>query len=428
MKHALLAAVALASAAVHLSATQPSAFDAVPADQTTDGSEFVNYTFLAHDEESNDIRGMNVLFGDQSECWLWYEFQGNTISIYNNGNWITGKANEPGPILHGNSCEIDPARVNAYRGYSTGHEDLYLQIRARVAGAPGIHNLYISATSNEGESSPYVKTGTWTITPEAPFTMTVTPQDAFIGADREATARVTIANNPGTVNLSLGAFPNGLELTGSIGETSITGDGAALLRIRSSGILPAGYRPVEIVARASDGSSERRYQFEIFVDDAAPRAGMLPLIQALPFGDTFNFLVRDDGTAREITGLNILISATLDGRNACWIWYDARTDYLWLADDDALTWRGVLLSSMDTVSNSQCTVGGPATPVTPAGGVGVHNDGSNGTDLNLQIPISFPNQSFGGTKNVYLRTANFSGFDSGYNSVRQYVVNTAPRT
>jgi hypothetical protein len=427
MKHALLAAVALASAAVHLSATQPSAFDAIPADQTTDGTEFVNYTFLAHDEKSNDIRGMNVLFGDQYECWFWYEFRGNTISIYNNGNWITGQASEPGPILHGNSCEIDPVRVTSYRGFSTGHEDLYLQVRARVAGAPGIHNLYMSATSNEGESSPYEKTGTWTITPEVPFTMTVTPLDAFIGADRQATATVTIANNPGTVNLSLGEFQNGVELTGSFDPTSITGDGTALLRITSSGILPAGYRPVEIVARASDGSGERRYQFEIFVDDAAPTAGILPFVQALPFGDTFDFILRDGGTAREITGLNVLIAATLDGRNACWIWYDARTNYLWLANDDGLSWRGVLLSSLKTVSNSQCTVGGPATPITPAGGAAVHNDGSNGPGIDVEIPISFPNQSFGGTKNVYLRTSNFSGFDSGYFVGRQYIVNSAPR-
>src|SRR6185312_11104131 len=106
------------------------------------------------------------------------------------------------------------------------------------------------------------------------------PAAVFTRPGADATATVTIAGNPGfsgTVNLSLGAFPNGSNLTGSFSPGSITGNGTASLTIHSTAQTPAGYDPVDIVATASDGSGERKFQFAAYVDNAPPTSVMTPM-------------------------------------------------------------------------------------------------------------------------------------------------------
>ena len=419
MKHVLLAAAAFAALGLNLAADPPSLVSISPSDLTTDGSETVNFTFVASHPSGDSfaLQGIDGLFGDQYDCWLFYSSVVNTISVWNNGLWTTQKAGQPGTILHGNACDIDPQRVSSE--YLNAVTLLQVHVPIRLGGAVGAHNIYMSAVGSGG-FAPYQKMGIWTVTPPAPFTLTVTPAAVFTRPGADATATVTIAGNPGfsgTVNLSLGAFPNGSNLTGSFSPGSITGNGTASLTIHSTAQTPAGYDPVDIVATASDGSGERKFQFATFVDNAAPTSVMTPLPPDRGVGENFTFTVSDHGTAYEIIGLNVLINSSIDGRNACWLWYDAQANYLWLANDDGLSWQGTPFSNLTPLSNSQCGLGP---------GRGVRNPASNGTDLSLTIPILF-RQSFAGVKNVYMRSANFSGFESGYQQAGQYAVSDTPR-
>ena len=419
MKHLFIGAAALAALALSLSAAPPTLVSISPSDLTTDGTQVVNYTFVASNPagDSLSLQGIDALFGDEYYCWFFYSALVHTISVWNNGVWTIEKASQPGAILHGSACDIDPQQASSE--YSNGETVLQVHVQVRLGGATGSHNIYMSAAGSGG-FAPYQKMGTWTVTPPAPFTLSVTPPAVFTRPGEDATATLTIADKPGfsgAVNLSLGAFPGGSNLTGSFSPASITGNGTATLTIHSTSQTPAGYDPVDIVAAASDGSGEQKFQFQTFVDNAAPTSRMLPLVSGSGAGDRFMFTVSDNGTAYEITGLNVLFNSSVDGRNACWLWYDARTNYIWLANDDGLSWQGVLFSSSTPISNSQCALG--------PGRLGL-NPGSNGTDLSVTIPILF-RQSFNGTKNVYTRSSNFSGFESGYSQAGQYVVSVAPQ-
>jgi hypothetical protein len=411
MKHVLLAAAAVAAMAASLSADPPSLVTVIPSDLKTDGSKIVTFTFVAFDPANNHVGGFNVLFGDEYDCW--FDFGITGISVWNNGKWTTEAASEPGPVLHGNNCDIDPLDVSAQ--YSNAGTLFKAFVRIRLGGAPGTHNIYLTAPSHDHPLNPYRKVGSWTVTPPAPFTLKVTPADSFIRVGEDAKATVTVTGDPGfagTVNLSLGAFPDGSNLTGSFSPDSITGSGTATLTIHSTAQTPPGYDPVEIVAAASGGSGERRFEFETFVDNAPPASDMLPVFWGYGSGGRFDFSVSDNGTAHEITGLNILFNSTVDGRNACWIWYDARTDYVWLANDDGLTWQSMPLLNRNFLGNSQCTLDYPRI---------VRNEGRSGNGIFLEIRIIF-SPAFGGLKNVYTRSSNFSGFESGYSLVGQYLV------
>ncbi|HVW11657.1 MAG TPA: hypothetical protein VHC90_23905 [Bryobacteraceae bacterium] len=414
MKCIFTGAAACAAFAISLSAAPPTLVSISPSDLTTDGSEIVNYTFTASHPSGDSfyLQGIDALFGDEYYCWFFYSALVNTISVWNNGIWTTEPASQPGAILHGSACDIDPQYAASQ--YSSGGTVLQISVQIRLGGALGTHNIYMSA-GGIGGISPYQKMGIWTVTPPAPFTLTVTPPAVFTRPGEDATATATIADGAGfsgAVNLSFGAFPNGSNLTGSFSPASITGNGTATLTIHTTPQTPAGYDPVDIVATADQGSGERRFQFQIFVDNAAPMSSMQPLVSGTGGGDNFMFTVSDNGTAYEITGLNVLINSSVDGRNACWLWYDASANYIWLANDDGLSWQGVQFSSSIPLSNSQCSLGS---------GRKVLNAESEGADLSLTIPIVF-RQSFGGTKNVYTRSSNFSGFESGYSQAGEYVV------
>ena len=373
MKHALCAVAACAVSAVSLFAAQPSVVSVTPSSQMTDGSDVITYTFIASDPIANDLKGIDVLFGDQYECWFWFEVISNQISVWKAGVWTTEKASQPGAILHGNDCDIDPFRVT----YSDTSQGLNVKVRVRIGGAPAAHNIYMSATSLTGEYTAYRQLGTWTVaaTP-APFMMTVKPPDGFTRPGDSATATVTITDSPGfngAVNLSLGAFPNDSNLTGSFSPASITGNGSSTLTIHSTSQTPVGYDPVDILATASDSSAQRKVQFETFIDNAPPALGIAALSPAAGPGQTFFFWATDNASAYEITGLNILFNSSLDGRNACWLWYDSRSNYLWLANDDGISWQGEPFTASTPLSNSQCRVGGA--------GSFLQNQGSDGNEL-----------------------------------------------
>jgi hypothetical protein len=417
MERILTGVAAYAVFAISLLAAPPTLVSIGPSDLTTDGSRTVDFTLVASHPSGDalSLQGIDALFGDEYYCWFFYSAVVNTISVWNNGVWTTRAASQPGTILHGSACDIDPQRVSSL--FSNGGTVLTVHARLRLGGAVGAHNIYMSA-GGTGGITPYQKMGIWTVTPPAPFTVTVTPPDGFTYPGGDTTATVTIADKPGfsgTVNLSLREFPNGSNLTGNFSPGSISGNGAATLTIHSTAQTPAGYNPVEIIATASGASGESRSQFDTFVDNAAPVSRILPLSSTSGAGDNFMFTVSDNGSAYEITGLNVLFNSSIDGRNACWLWYDARANYIWLANDDGLSWQGVAFSSSIILSNSQCAVGP---------GRRVRNPESDGTELSLTIPILF-RSSFSGIKNVYTRSSNFSGFESGYSQAGHYTVNVS---
>jgi hypothetical protein len=404
------------AAAIPLFAGSPTPVSVTPASQTYNITSTTAYTFVASDSAgAADLLGIDAQFGSPGEvdCWLFYNRSTNQISANSNAQgWVTEPAGQPGATLYGNSCNLDPSTVSA----SASGNNLSFSATITLGGAAGTNSIDLSALNVSGTGSPYVKLGTYTVKSGSggQFTVAVSPDEGFIANGGTTTATVTITDGPGftgTVNLSLGTFPNGSDLSGSFSQTSITGNGSSTLTITSSAESPTSRDPVTVYATTADGV-QQTVTFTTMIDTGPPTVGM-GLGSGSGTGTDFGVDVEDGATAEAIQGYDVLFNTTVNGQNACWVWYDARTNYIWLANDDASSWSGVVLNGPVTVSNSQCTVG--------SFNSSVDNPRTLGTALSTSVQITFK-PGFAGTKNVYSNAANFAGFSTGYQLQGTYTV------
>jgi hypothetical protein len=421
MRVLLFTAAALLFMTAGLFAGQPMPVSVTPASQTFNTTATTTYTFVASDSDgAGDLLGIDALMGNNYECWLFYNQSTHQISVWNNDNgnnsgvWTTEAAGQPGATLNGNACSIDPSTASA----TASGNNLNVSVQITLGGLSGTHYIYLSASNVAGTASPYVQLGSWTVQTGSTnyFQITVSPNEGFIRAGGTTTATVTIADQPGfngTVNLSLGAFPNGSNLTGSFNPTSITGNGTSTLTIISTAESPTSWDPVTVFGTTPDGSIQQSVTFNTFIDTAPPTLSMTLPSPNAGSGGVFRAVATDGATAETIQGINLLINSTLDGEHACWMWYDAKTGYLWLASDDGSSWSGIIANGPAPVSNSQCSAGGPGTTIS--------NQRVNGDNLVIGIPIQF-NSGFAGAKNVYERSVDFAGFDTGYQQEGTYTV------
>jgi hypothetical protein len=124
-----------------------------------------------------------------------------------------------------------------------------------------------------------------------------------------------------------------------------------------------------------------------------------------------------------ITGMNLLIAPSVNGANACWIFFDrgpAMGDPLavYLAGDDGATWSkaGTVgfgsTAGSGTASNSQCTVNLAAA---------TYSETAGSDNKVLEIPVTFT-PGFAGTKTLFVRASNYAGYDTGYQALGGWTV------
>jgi hypothetical protein len=86
---------------------------------------------------------------------------------------------------------------------------------------------------------------------------------------------------------------------------------------------------------------------------------------------------------------------------------------VWLASDDASSWSEIQVGGPNTVQNSQCAISGPGSAI------GIYQESPELMVLNIAIAFK---AGFAGTQTIYGRSANYSGFDSGYQPIGTYTV------
>ncbi len=106
--------------------------------------------------------------------------------------------------------------------------------------------------------------------------------------------------------------------------------------------------------------------------------------------ETLQFVFTDSAGATTLVGGHILIGSAVDGRSACWMWFDRRTNSISLASDTTAAWTTALLSSPGVLQNSQCALNAAASSASVSG-----------TALTLNLALSFQH-SFAGAKQIYL--------------------------
>jgi hypothetical protein len=117
---------------------------------------------------------------------------------------------------------------------------------------------------------------------------------------------------------------------------------------------------------------------------------------------TFDLLFSDGSGAAALKGGGVLINRSVNGVQACWLFFDRTQGALFLADDDETQWSSVAPGGAGQLSNSQCSIDGRLSSVV-----------INGNYLRLTVSVRF-SPAFTGTRNLYLYAADTAGQTSPY--------------
>jgi len=138
-------------------------------------------------------------------------------------------------------------------------------------------------------------------------------------------------------------------------------------------------------------------------DSQAPEAVSVAPSSGSGSSQTFQFTYSDGNGYQQMGWAYAMIQSSISQAGACYAYYYASGNSLWLRNDEGTAWLGPITPGQKgTLANSQCTLDGPPSSVS----------GSDNT-LTLNLALAFQ-PSFVGTKNVYMFVADTTGLNSGW--------------
>ena len=117
---------------------------------------------------------------------------------------------------------------------------------------------------------------------------------------------------------------------------------------------------------------------------------------------TFVASYRHPNGPDRISTARVLINQTVDGRNACYVYYDRATASLLLVNDSGEGVSGVALKNRGRLSNRQCEVD-----------AGASSASDSGDGLTVRFTLTFEPR-FAGQKNIYLYVEDSKGKSTGF--------------
>jgi hypothetical protein len=129
---------------------------------------------------------------------------------------------------------------------------------------------------------------------------------------------------------------------------------------------------------------------------------------------TFTFVYSDTGGYASLAWTQVLFSSTLNGFNACYVFYDQGSNAISLDDDNNNWSNSAALGSGGTLQNSQCSVNATNSSASGSG---------NNLTLNLAITF-FP--SFAGAKNTYMLAGESNGTTSQWLTAGAWTLGSPP--
>ncbi|PWU02543.1 MAG: hypothetical protein C5B51_20600 [Terriglobia bacterium] len=418
-----------------------------------DGAGFSSINFVSFLINSG-LNGANA-------CWLLFNNAPNTLQL----------ANDPGtgfsaPIALGKGGSLSNSQCtsSADSAYvSTAGTNLTVSLPLTFVFAwGGVKNLFVLATANDGKTSGWQNTGSWTAPSSGPpsvastfpasgsgtlQTFSVTAGD---GSGPSAVAWISFLVNTGInganacwVLFNRGA--NTLQLandagTGfsapvTIGTAASVSNSQCSVNAASASTSTAGYTlAVKLPLSFAFAFSGNKSSFAIVYDNgnqnsgwqntgswAIPGSGPPAVLSATPSAgsgnsQTFVVTAADGGGPSVIGYVGLLINSGLTGVNGCWVLYNRSANTLQLANDAGTGFSSpVAIGAAGPISNSQCSVN-TATAST----------NSSGTTLTVSLPLSFT-VSFIGLKSVFAIAQDNSNQNSGWVTTGTWnVASTAP--
>jgi hypothetical protein len=420
------------------SSGQVSTISVTPKDSTPAVNETQTFAAgVADTAGASDIGGIDFQvideFGPSYPCWLYFNAISNTLAAYAHGTWAaSAPIGSSGSSLTGDNCNVDTKAVTV----SSSGNNLSLNLPiAFTSNGDGVHPwyIYLAAQNKENQGTDYNLMGTVTLPgppPSENFDVSISPDSRGItpGGSADYSVKVTSLGGPDQpITFSAkatGVGPDGSEVNFTFDPATITGSGTTTMHVSTpSNIAPDTY---QLVVTGQSQYAQRTVGdyggIDLYVASNPPVVTLSPSSGA---GSTATLTVtwRDDGNPTPVANLNILIAPAFDGQHACWLyWNRDQPGPMYLASDDASSWIpvpwGLLPPGTPSTSNSQCSIDGPHAKYFDDRGIA---GGNHAGYKYLSVPISF-SPAFGGGKTVFVRAANESGLDTGYQALGTWTV------
>ena len=416
-------------------------------------------TFQAIYSDANGAADLNTILlqvnATQSSvngCYVYYQPQGNHLYLANNaGAWITpaltpgvsGTASNSQCTLNAGSSSVTAAGNNLTLSAA-------LSFTGTVAGT---QNVYLYAAGLSGQSSGWVKEGTWSpnTVPGPPAIVSLTPN---AGAGPSVTLQAVYSDPNGAADLSTLLLqinmsqssanacyvyyqPQGshLYLANNAGSAWLTpaltpgvagtaSNNQCTLNAASSSVTTSGNDLTLTVGLTFSGAFigvQNVYMYAAglsgmnsgWVKEGAwtpnPSAGPPAIVSLSPntgsgASVTFQAVYSDPNGAADLNTVLLQINSSESPVNACYVYYQPQTNLLYLSNNAGTAWLtpGLTPGGVSTTSNSQCTLNAASSSVA-----------TSGNDLTLNVALAF-SRAFLGTQNVYLYAAGLSGRNSGW--------------
>ncbi len=354
---------------------------------------------------------MNSTIDGKNACWFYYQpdsqnsdgsgtlfLASDDANIWNSTSVSAASANSG--LLSNSQCALSGGPVTVTGSGNTLTLALPLQFSPLFSG---VRNIYSSATDKSGADSGYQQNGSWTVsgastTPDFRVSILPGPQTVSGAGTTTYGLGLTAVNGfTGAVDFSITGLPANSTLTPAASMTP--GQIPSHFSVNTTSATPAGTYTLTVTG--TSGTLSHTAQVLLTVQAAGGSGRPLAILNFPLEGSGFQqqFYVTGFDTLgpSNLTGVNLLVNSTVDGRNACWMYYDGSS--LWLASDDATVWTHTDAVT-PTVQNSQCAVSG----VTNVSTTAVFGFSAN---------ITF-SPGFAGPKSSFVRTANKQGLDTGY--------------
>lgn len=135
---------------------------------------------------------------------------------------------------------------------------------------------------------------------------------------------------------------------------------------------------------------------------AGPQAVSITPASGRGANQIFSIVYSHSQGAAQISAARVLFNAAVDGRRACYVYYDRPSGSLLLVKDSGEGTTQAALGSRENLENSQCAV--------DAGASSMHDEGNYAT---LKLSVTFKSPGFSGEKKAYLFAADSKGGETG---------------
>ncbi len=402
---------------------------------------------------------INATLSGGQACYVYFERASAQVWLHTDaGNSVVGPVRlGSSGILENSQCVVQAAGSSTSGSGSTLTLNLALSFKPAFSGN---RTLYTITRENSGTVSPWRQVGTWTVPGQgnqAPTGASVNPsqgnilaqvfavsvsdsggfddvdwvdflvssggstsQACLVRLDRRANS-IALYSDAGSS--PLGQITPGSSATLENSQCTVRGSGSSVsgtgntVTVRFDLIFKTAFAGTrQTYAQAQDRAGARLAWTQVgswTVPEPAPPSSPAAVTPSSGSGtyQLFSFAYQVTGGFQNLTWAQVLINATVNGAQACYVYFDRASSQVWLHTDAGNAVVGpVRLGSSGVLENSQCVLYGATSSVS-----------GSGSTLTLNLGLGFK-PAFKGSWRVYTITRENSGTVSPWREVGSWIV------